>query len=97
MSGKQYLNCHLNNSMKGRKMNQELEMLERVSSDNEWFQRNYEELKADFKNEFVAVKDKQIIAHSDDFNSVLKNLEERGEDPALILIDFVTKKGTEIM
>jgi hypothetical protein len=83
--------------MKGEKMNQELEMLERVSSDNEWFQRNYEELKADFKNEFVAVKDKQIISHSDNFNSILKDLKEKGEDPALILIDFVTEKGTEII
>lgn len=45
-------------------MNQELQMLERAYIDNEWFQKNYEKLKADFKNEFAAVKDKQVIVHN---------------------------------
>ena len=78
-------------------MNQELQMLERAYIDNEWFQKNYEKLKADFKNEFVAVKDKQIIVHNKKFDAVIKILEEKGEDPAIILIEFVTEKGIEII
>jgi H2-forming N5,N10-methylenetetrahydromethanopterin dehydrogenase-like enzyme len=78
-------------------MQGELQMLERVSNDNEWFQKNYENLKKDFKNEFVAIKDKQIIAHNKNFDIIIKILGEKGENPAIILIEFVTEKGIEII
>ena len=78
-------------------MDQELQMLERASIDNEWFQKNYEKLKTDFKNEFVAIKDKKIITHSKNFNTILKTLKEKGEDSAIVLIEFVTEKGIEVI
>lgn len=72
-------------------------MLEKAYEDNEWFQKNYEKLKADFKNEFVAIKNKEIIAHGKNFYLVVKILKEKGEDPAIILIEFITEKGVEII
>jgi hypothetical protein len=83
--------------MKGENMGQELQMLERATEDNNWFQKNYENLKSDFKNEFVAIKNKEIIVHNKNFKIVIKSLREKGEDPAIILIEFVTEKGVEII
>jgi len=78
-------------------MKQVLETLERISNDNRWFQENYLSFKNKYANEFIAIKEREIIAHAKNLNMIIKILEDKKEDPAFILIEFITPKGIEII
>lgn len=78
-------------------MKQMLAALDRASSDNQWFQKNYLNFKGDYANEFVAIKDKEIIAHAKNLDLIIKILKDKKENPAFILIEFITPKGIEII
>ncbi|MBI2668055.1 hypothetical protein HYX17_04795 [Candidatus Woesearchaeota archaeon] len=72
-------------------MESELELLKKSEEDLEWFNENYEELKEDYDNEFVAIKEGEVISHDKDFERLLNKLKTMKENPAKVIIMHVSK------
>jgi len=72
-------------------MNAELELLNSVESDLEWFQYNYENLKKKFCDRFIAIKKKKVIDVDEDLKTLIKKLKDKGEDTTKVLIKFISK------
>lgn len=63
---------------------------EKLRDNFEWFYSNYEELKRNFNNQYVAVKDKCQIDNDYDLEMLLKRLNLSNCDQS-IAIEFVNK------
>lgn len=63
---------------------------EKIRDNFEWFYSNYEELKTNFTNQYVAVKDKCHIDNDYDLEMLLKRLNLLNCDQA-IAIEYVNK------
>lgn len=72
--------------------------LDEFEEDSRWFYKNINLLRKEgFTGKFVAIKNKSIIAGDKELDIVIKTLEERGEDPACIIIEFVYPKEAVIL
>ena len=72
--------------------------LEEFEEDGKWFHENIGFLREkNLTGKFVAIKDKNVIASDKDINVVIEYVEERGENPAYIIIEFVYPEGTVIL
>jgi len=67
--------------------------IERIESDIEWTARNFESISREHEGKYIAVKDGQIIAESEDFEELLNVLRERGIDPRSIHIDSIAPRS----
>ena len=74
--------------------NQELDLLKGFEQDSKWFHENINKLRVEgFTGNFVAVKDAKPIASGKDIDIVIKNVENKGENPSYIFIEFVHPEG----
>jgi hypothetical protein len=64
---------------------------EKLKENFEWFYSNYEELKRDYSNEYVAVRDKRQIDHDYDLERLVKRLNLYNCDES-IAIEYVCKQ-----
>jgi hypothetical protein len=67
----------------------ELQELIQVQKDAEFFKKSYKSLKKNYSNQYVAIKDGNVIAHHKDMNTILKLVEAKKINPATILIEFL--------
>ena len=74
-------------------MKQELQMLTKVETDNDWLQENYAKIQEKHEKEFVAVSDKEVIASDKNIEKVIEKVKKMGKNPAFVLIEFIPKKG----
>lgn len=58
------------------------------AKDSEWLTDHYEDIK-DSGNKVVAIKDGQVIHEGETMEDVLRELENRGEDLAYILVEVI--------
>ena len=66
--------------------------------DSKWFYESINSFrKKNLVGNFVAIKDKNIIAYNKDVNLVVKAIEDKGENPAYILIEFIYPEGTVVL
>ena len=72
---------------------EEMAVLRTVEEDNEWLQRNFGKIQEQHPNEFVAVSEGQVIADGESSGAVMKEVEQKGMNPATILIEFIPEKG----
>ena len=73
---------------------QELQILKNFERDSEWFHGNINLIRKDgFTGKFVAIKNKSVISSGNDVNSLIGFLEEKGENPSYIFIEFVHPEG----
>lgn len=73
-------------------------VLEEFEKDARWFYDNINLLrKKNLTGKFVAIKNKNVISANSDLNVVVKYIEEKGENPAYILIEFVYPEETVIL
>ena len=74
----------------------ELEISERLESferDSDWFHDNIDHLRnQNFSNMHVAIEGGEIISSNEDIDVVIKEVEEKGKDPAFTFIEFVYPK-----
>lgn len=70
--------------------------LDEFEEDARWFYENLEKLKK-FSGKFVAIKSKKVIASDKNVNDVIKEVEEQGENPSYLLIEFVYSEGTVVL
>ncbi len=68
----------------------ELDLLRAGRSDLSWLSENYAQILKSYDNQFVAVKDKEVIAASKNMDALLRELKRKKIDPATTLVQFVT-------
>lgn len=78
-------------------MEQELQMINEMEINIQWFNLHYTEIREEHENKFIAIKDNRIIAEDENIESLIKNIEKQGEDPGFVLIKFIPKKGTVLI
>ena len=82
------------NVLRDKMINQELELLKDFESNSGWFYKNISIIRKDgFTGKFVAVKNKKVISSGDSVDLVISSLEDQGENPAYIFIEFVHPEG----
>lgn len=72
---------------------EEMAMLEAAEKDNEYLHRNFEKMQEEYPNKFVAISERHVIAEGSDSEDVIKEVEKKGKDPAMVLIEFIPEKG----
>jgi len=72
-------------------------LLEKFESNSIWLNEHYDEIYRRYRNEFVAVKDRRIIAHNSDFEALLKELKAMKIDLREVLVEYISEKGYEII
>lgn len=70
-----------------------IQLLKEREQDNEFIESCYNELIKEYSNKFIAVKNKEIIAHGSDFEKVLKQVKKKEINPSLTVIRFIFDKG----
>ena len=72
--------------------------LDEFEEDSKWFYENIDLFrKRKLTGKFIAIKNKEVIAADDNFRTVVSSIEEKGENPAYIVIEFVYPEGTVIL
>ena len=66
---------------------------EKLKDNFNWFYSNYEELKRDYNNQYVAVRDKRQIDHDYNLERLVKRLNLYNYDES-IAIEYVCKQLT---
>jgi len=69
------------------------EEIERIESDIEWTSKNFKHLLKTHEGKYIAVKEKNIIAESDDFEELLRKLKKDDIDPRSVHIDSITPRS----
>jgi len=73
---------------------QELSLLKDFEKDSQWFHNHINKLREEgFTGKFVAIKNSKPLASGKDIDIVIKTIEEKGEDPSFIFIEFVHPEG----
>jgi len=63
--------------------------LRRLEGDLDWFYQQSKLFKKEYPDEFLAIKERKIIAKGKTMEEVIKKLKEKKEDPSEVLIEFV--------
>jgi hypothetical protein len=69
--------------------NKEIEELKKYKENLEWFQSNYPQLKEQYKGEYVAIKDRNVIAHNSDLQQLLNNIDK---DNTSMVIEHINEQ-----
>jgi len=75
----------------------DVEYIQIFSDNGNWLDLNYEEIRRKYPNKFIAIKNKRIIAESDDIDKLIKKLISMKEDLNKVLIEFIPGKDTEFI
>jgi len=71
-------------------------LLDAAVRDSEWFEQNRPAIETQYAEQYVAVKDRKIIAADKDVDVLIERLTGQGIDPALVLVTFVATKDLGI-
>lgn len=71
-------------------INEELNLLNNIDKDLEWFKKNINKLKNQFDDQFVAIKNRDVIESDRNMEGIIKKLRARNEEPSKLLIKFVS-------
>jgi len=75
-----------------------LEALRNFQADHMWFDQHYEELKKKYKEEWVAVFQKQVIDHAKSLKILLRRLRKNyPNDAGDIVVEFVTLEEVNLI
>ncbi|HLD19104.1 MAG TPA: DUF5678 domain-containing protein [Candidatus Nanoarchaeia archaeon] len=66
-------------------------LMDEFSEDIQWFTKNYPEILKEHNNQYVAIKNKKIVAANSDFQKVMSELEAMKIDSANTFVRFVSK------
>ncbi len=70
--------------------------LERLEEDSAWVTQHYESLKK-YQGKVVAVKNKDIIAVSENLDTLLEELEKKKDNPACLLLEAIPPKNVSFI
>ncbi len=72
-------------------------LLDRLEANGNWLNKHYKEIYEKYVDEFVAVKEEDVIAHNQNLEVLLKELTSRNEDLNEVLIEFIHGKQYNII
>jgi len=67
-----------------------------LEQDSLWVTQNYALLKK-YQGKVIAIKNKGVIAVSDDIETLLKHLEDKKENPACLLLEAIPPKDVSFI
>lgn len=70
----------------------EYQELIQIQKDSDYLKKSYDILKKQFSNQFIAIKEGDVIAHHQDMDTILRMIREQKIDPATVLIEFLHPK-----
>jgi hypothetical protein len=70
-------------------MQSDLSLLSESYSDLEWFQKNANQIRGSFEGQFVAIKNKKIIAFAPSMQILAKKLKESKVSIAEVLVQYI--------
>jgi hypothetical protein len=70
-----------------------LEAIEKVEKTRRWIADNYSKLGAKYQGKVFAVKDETVIESSDNVEHLLEEVNKKGEDTALLVVESIPRKG----
>ncbi|RLI99902.1 MAG: hypothetical protein DRP03_02045 [Candidatus Aenigmatarchaeota archaeon] len=75
----------------------EMRVFDQFDSDVRFFSRNYNKLKKKYRDMFIAIKNKRVVASAKTEKELLKEMKEKGLDPAVTVVEFVPSKEELIL
>jgi len=75
----------------------DIKYIELLSDSGNWLDLNYEEIRKKYPNKFIAIKDRRIIAESDDLDSLINKLVSMKVNLNSVLIEFIPGEDTEFI
>ncbi len=73
----------------GDEVDSELQLLDSYEEESRWLTNNYAQVKKDYANKYVAVKDSQVVDADENADRLLERLRETDEDLRSMVIEFV--------
>lgn len=67
-----------------------LALLQSANKDSRWFSDNYKTILKEHDNQFVAVKNCQLVAFAPNFEGLIHDLEKKKINPALARIKYIS-------
>jgi hypothetical protein len=68
-----------------------LEVLNQGTRDLQWFHQHKKELQEKYDEQFVAIKDRRILASCRTLPELIESLKKSKQNPANVLIEYVSK------
>jgi len=78
-------------------MMNELQLIARMEENDAFVRRKYTELQKLYSDEYVAVDNSEVIAHSKNAKTLSGVLKSNGVELATVLVQFIPKRGVEIV
>jgi len=75
----------------------EIQLIKNFERDTIWYKKNKDILREEFKNNFVAVKDKDVIVAKPELQDVLAELKLRKIDAGNVIIEFIPEKNITVI
>ncbi len=82
----------------GNQSTQVSQEINEFENDSKWFYENVGSFrKKNLTGKFVAISNKEVIASGENFDIVVKQVENKGKNPAYIVIEYVYPEGTVVL
>ena len=88
---------HVHDNSSGEIMQTELNMIESLKRDTIWLRAHIDELRDSHKGHYVAVKDEKVIGSDKDLKNLISSLKQKGINPSLVLVEFVSAKPIKLI
>jgi hypothetical protein len=74
-----------------------LQLLKLMDRNTAFFNREYEQFKSKYPNQYIAIDKGRVIARDKDYQKLRKSLENKKIDLATVLMKYVPEKGVAIL
>lgn len=79
-------------------MESAVEVLTKLEQNDQWLNDNYDKLKADYNNQWVAILNNSVIAHEADLKQLVKKLKKQhANDYNQIAVEYVTSEELDLI
>jgi predicted house-cleaning noncanonical NTP pyrophosphatase (MazG superfamily) len=72
------------------------EQFNQFIDDSKWLHKNYNELIKEFNLEYIAIRNRMIVAHHKEMNEFERELKQYNIDRLDVVIEFVRDKRSEV-
>jgi predicted house-cleaning noncanonical NTP pyrophosphatase (MazG superfamily) len=72
------------------------EQFNQFIDDSRWLHKNYNELIKEFNLEYIAIRNRMIVAHHKEMNEFERELKQYNIDRLDVVIEFVRDKRSEV-
>jgi hypothetical protein len=70
----------------------DIEILNKYGANTEWFFSNYNSLKIEYKDKYVAIDDKKVVISGTDLNKVYETIEKKKLSLLSVFVKYIPKE-----